>query len=156
MSTQAKTATDNGLIAKASVSINAPAAKVWQALVTPEIVKQYMFGADVASDWKPDSPITWKGEWKGKPFEDKGTIITIEPERRLDYSHYSPTSGLPDKPENYHTVTYELVENDGKTNVDLSQDHNADQDAVKHSEQMWQQMLEGLKKVVEAGTANGD
>jgi uncharacterized protein YndB with AHSA1/START domain len=63
------------LVAKTSLSIAAPAAKVWDALVNPQVIKQYMFGTAVVSDWQPGSPITWKGEWKGKPYEDKGTIL---------------------------------------------------------------------------------
>ena len=98
------------VIARASVSVGAPVAKVWDALVNPQTIKQYMFGTTVVSDWKQGSPITWKGEWKGKAYEDKGTILKIQPRRLLQYSHYSALSGLPDTPENHHTVTIELSE----------------------------------------------
>jgi uncharacterized protein YndB with AHSA1/START domain len=59
------------LIAKAAITINAPASRVWQALVTPEAIKHYMFGTNVVSDWHEGSPIYWRGEWQGKPYEDK-------------------------------------------------------------------------------------
>lgn len=39
-------------IAKASTSIDAPPATVWEALVNPEMIKQYMFGTNVVTDWK--------------------------------------------------------------------------------------------------------
>jgi uncharacterized protein YndB with AHSA1/START domain len=81
---------NKGLIAIASISINAPAGKVWDALTNPEVIKQYMFGTDVISDWKEGSPIAWKGEWQEKKYEDKGTILKIERERVLQYSHFSP------------------------------------------------------------------
>ena len=137
------------LVARASVSISAPAAKVWDALVTPQTIKQYMFGTTVVSDWREGSPITWKGEWKGKPYEDKGRILKIDPRALLRYSHYSPLSGLPDTPENHHTVTIELSGNDGTTNVRLSQDNNANEQAKQESEKNWTMMLDGLKKLVE-------
>src|SRR5215212_5822869 len=95
------------LIAEVSTQINAPVAKVWEALVTPDQIKQYMFGTNVVTDWKEGSPIVWKGEWKGKPYEDKGTILALKKERVLQYSHFSPLSGQPDVAENYHTVTIE-------------------------------------------------
>lgn len=139
----------NNLVAKASVEIGASAAKVWDALVTPSIIKQYMFGTTVVSDWREGSPITWKGEWKGKPYEDKGTIRRIEPRRLLQYSHYSPLSGLPDTPENHHTVTIEVSESGARTRVSLSQDNNASDEAREHSEKNWKMMLEGLKKLLE-------
>ena len=137
------------LVARASVSIGAPAAKVWDALVTPQTIKQYMFGTTVVSDWREGSPITWKGEWKGKPYEDKGRILKIEPRALLRYSHYSPLSGLPDTPENHHTVTIELSGQGSQTLVSLSQDNNASDEAREHSEKNWNAMLEGLKKYLE-------
>ena len=137
------------LVAKASVNVAAPAVQVWDALVNPQLIKQYMFGTTVVSDWQQGSPITWKGEWKGKPYEDKGKIRKIEPRRLLQYTHYSPLSGLPDTPENHHTVTIELSEAGAQTRVSLAQDNNASEDARQHSEKNWKGMLEGLKKLLE-------
>ena len=37
---------NKNLIARASMAINAPGAKVWDALVNPEAIKQYMFGTN--------------------------------------------------------------------------------------------------------------
>ena len=99
---------DKNLIARASISVNVSSEKVWNALVTPEAIKQYMFGTDVVSEWEEGSPITWKGEWQGKSYEDKGVILKFKPRRTIQYSHFSPLSGLLDKQENYHTVTIEL------------------------------------------------
>ena len=138
-----------GIVAKVAIDVQAPTSKVWDALVKPELIAKYMFGAKVVSDWKEGSPITWAGEWKGKPYEDKGKILEIEQGKRLDYSHYSPLSGAPDVPESYHTVSIELAETTGATKVTLSQDNNPNDEARKHSEQNWTQMLEGLKKTVE-------
>ena len=137
------------LVAKATTSIGVTKGKVWEALVTPDAIKQYMFGADVESDWTNGSEITWKGEMKGKKYEDKGVILKIEPEQTLQYSHFSPLSGKPDKPENYHTVTINLSGSSSKTEVSLSQDNNSDEEARKESEKNWGAMLEGLKKYVE-------
>ena len=136
-------------VAKASTTIGAPAAKVWDALVTPETIKQYMFGTTVVSDFREGSSITWKGEWKGKRYEDRGKILKIEPRRTLQYTHYSPLSGLPDTPENHHTVTIELSARGGQTSVSLSQDGNANEEARAHSENNWKMMLDGLKKLLE-------
>ena len=140
----------DNLIAKASTLIDAPIEKVWTALITPESIKQYMFGTTVASDWREGSPITWSGEWKGKPFEDKGEILEIAPARRLRYTHYSPLTGEPDVPSSYHTVTIELAPAGEGTDVELDQSGNADAKSREHSEQNWSQMLAGLKRVVES------
>ncbi len=137
------------LIAKASISINASVGKVWDALTDPEVIRQYMFGTNVISDWKQGSPIVWKGEWQGKKYEDRGVILKLEPERLIQYSHFSPLSGKPDLPENYHTVTIELVSHGVETAVSLSQDNNETEQAREHSEENWKMMLASLKKLLE-------
>jgi uncharacterized protein YndB with AHSA1/START domain len=138
------------LIAKATTTINAPASKVWDALTKPELIRQYLFDTEVISDWKEGSPITYKGEWEGNAFEDKGRILKIEPEKLLMSTHWSPLSGVPDSPENYHTVTYKLSEKDGSTEVTITQDNNASEEEKAHSEENWKTVLVGMKKLLEA------
>jgi uncharacterized protein YndB with AHSA1/START domain len=140
---------DKDLVARASTTIHATAQEVWNALTDPKAIEQYMFGAKVDSEWREGSPITWKGEYQGKPFEDKGRILEVRPARRLAYSHYSPMMGKPDRPENYHTVTIDLAGSGDETRVSLTQDNNSDEKALQHSEKNWEAMLEGLKKYVE-------
>ena len=137
------------LIARADATVNARPSDVWAALVTQSALKQYMFGADVISDWKEGSRIVWKGEWEGRAFEDKGAVLQAKPGRLLQYTHFSPLAGLPDVPENYHTVTIELGESDGGTHVTLTQDGNDTEKTREHSEKNWSMMLDGLKKYVE-------
>lgn len=136
-------------IAKAETTINASAEKVWDALTDPEMIKKYMFGATVISDWKEGDKITWKGEWEGKTYEDKGKILRFEPKKSLQYSHFSPLSGLTDNPENYHIVTIDLEEKERQTIVNLTQDNNADEKAKDHAEKNWKMMLASLKKLLE-------
>jgi uncharacterized protein YndB with AHSA1/START domain len=138
-----------GFIAKASVIIAAPSNEVWDSLVNPETIKKYMFGTEVVSDWKKNSPIVWNGSWEGKPYHDKGVVLEIIPEKLLKYTHFSPLSGVPDEPENYHTLTFELDEKSSNTQIILSQDNNKSTEEQKHSEEMYQTMLQGLKKLLE-------
>jgi uncharacterized protein YndB with AHSA1/START domain len=137
------------IVAHANTIINAPAARVCHALVTPDMIKTYMFGTNVTSDWKEGSRIVWQGEWQGKAYEDKGVILWLQPERVLEYSHFSPLAGLPDSPDNYHTVTIELSPSGAGTTVSLSQDNNPTEQAREHSERNWGMMLNGLKSVLE-------
>jgi len=140
---------NKGLIASVSTTINAPSAKLWQALVTPAAIKEYMFGTTVTSDWVVGSPIVWKGEWQGRAYEDKGIILQVVPERVLEYSHFSPLAGVPDVPENYHIVTVELSPDGERTRVTLSQDNNPTEQARQHSEKNWGMMLAALKQFLE-------
>ena len=140
--------------ATATTVIDSPASKVWDALTRPELIKQYRFGTDVTTDWKVGSPITYKGEWEGKAYEDKGKILKFEPEKTLVTTHWSPLSGVPDTPESYHTVTYELTETDGKTEVTITQDNNASQKEADHSTQNWKTVLDDMKKLLESQKAH--
>jgi uncharacterized protein YndB with AHSA1/START domain len=134
---------------KTSVTFNVPADKVWQGLVDPKIVEQYFFGTKQESDWKVGSPITWSGEWEGKSYEDKGTILDIEPGKYLKYTYWSSMSGTEDKPENYANVSYTLTEKDGVTTLDITQDNIKDEKSKEHSESNWQAIYGELKNLLE-------
>jgi uncharacterized protein YndB with AHSA1/START domain len=138
------------LVATAQIDIAAPASQVWSALTDPTQIKKYFFGTEVETDWQPGSPITWTGEYEGTAYRDKGEILEIEPNRRLKLTHFSPMSGQPDVPENYHTVIYELDEREGFTHLALSQDNNGTEDEAERASANWATMLAGLKKTVES------
>ena len=136
-------------IAKAEIDINVPESRVWEALTTPKMIKKYMFDTTVVSDWNEGGRIIWRGEWKGKMYEDKGIILKIRPHSLFRCTHFSPISGLPDVPENYHTLTYELSKGKEGTHLSLTQDNNKNEDEQKHSQEMWNNMLGDLKKLLE-------
>ena len=138
-----------GHVATAQCEIDAAPDKVWQALTDPELIKKYMFGSEVKTNWKPGSPITWQGEFEGRKYEDKGEIIAVEPGRRLEVTHFSPLTGQEYRPENYHRVLYELQQTDGGTSLRLTQDNSSSAEEAEHSAANWQMMLDGLKKVAE-------
>ena len=145
----------SGHIATAQCEIDAQPEDVWDALTNPARIREYMFGSEVSTDWKPGSPITWKGEFEGKAFEDKGEIISFEPGRRLEVTHFSPLTGQEDRPENYHRVSYDVAEDNGRTTVTLQQDGNESADQAEQFSANWQQMLDGLKAEVEGGGSPG-
>jgi uncharacterized protein YndB with AHSA1/START domain len=145
----------NEITAEATINIDAPPSEVWRSLTDPARLKRYYLGAEVQTDWQVGSPITFKGEWEGKPYEDKGEILVFEPERKLAYSHFSPMGGKPDVRENYHVVEVTLDEREGATRVTLRQSSleggATDEDRANRDgyEKNWKRMLEGLKKTTE-------
>ena len=139
----------NKLTANASVKINANREKVWDALTNPDKIKQYFFGTNAISDWKKGSSLKFTGEWEGKTYEDKGTILDTQPGKLFRYTYWSSMGKLEDKPENYATVTYELVPAGNETILNVTQDNVPSQESKEHSEQNWQYVLGELKKFVE-------
>lgn len=147
----------NPLIVKNSISINASAAKVWNALVNPEQTKKYMFGCETVSDWKPGSELLWSANYQGKDMVFvKGNIVEIVPGKFLSYTTIDPNSGIADIPENYLTVTYDLKEENGQTILIATQgDYSSVGDGEKRYNETvagggWQPILIEIKKLLEA------
>ncbi|MCU1434900.1 MAG: ATPase [Pseudarthrobacter sp.] len=137
-------------VATSTVTINTPASRVWEVITDPDAVKEFMFGADLNTDWTVGEPILWRGEWEGKPYEDKGEILEVEPGKKLVHTHFSPLGGEEDKPENYHTLTWTLEDQEGgATRLTLSQDNNATEEAAEHSRGMWDMLVAEVKKIAE-------
>ena len=141
--------TNGSFVATTSIVIDAPSSRVWDALTQPDLIKHYLFGTQVTTDWKVGSSITYTGVWQGKAYEDKGQVLQVEPGKLLVSTFWSSLSGVADLPENYQTVCYELAPDGAGTRLTVTQDNNATQDAASHSEQNWAMVLDGMKKLLE-------
>jgi uncharacterized protein YndB with AHSA1/START domain len=137
-------------VLKKSIEINKNTKEVWHALTDSEKIKIYFFGTECTSDWKKGSPISYKGVWQGKAYEDKGNILDIEEGKFIAYNYWSSFSGLEDKIENYKNIRYDLADQTGKTILTVTQDGFVDQKTLEHSEQNWEMVLDGLKKMLES------
>lgn len=135
--------------AQASVLVERPRSEVWQALTDPVIVRQYFLGTNVTSTWREGEPVTFAGEWQGKSYEDKGIVLENRQEELLRFSHYSPLTGLPDEPENYHTVEYRLEDKPGGTQVTITQGNNRSDSEAEESAKLWDTVLGNLKQLLE-------
>jgi uncharacterized protein YndB with AHSA1/START domain len=139
-------------VVEVDTTIAADPSTVWKAMTKKQSA---MFpGTEVETDWEVGHPISFKGEWKGKSFTDKGEIQSFEEEKELSFTHWSEMSGKVDRPENYHIVRYRLEPQGDKTKVTLTQfnqGEKADVDAATKAEfkKNWQMMLEGLKTSAE-------
>ena len=144
------------------ITIDAPATAVWAALTKPEWTRQYMFGCEALSDWKPGSSLIWKGNFNGvEMVAVKGQVVSIEPNRELAYTVIDPNNpAIPDLPENYLTVTCRLTEQTGKTHLAVSQGDYSTvaegqsryQDSVTGGG--WSSILEQIKQLLENPSAD--
>ena len=132
-----------------SVIIRAPIEDVWDALTRPELIKRWFFGVDTETDWKVGSPLEHRGEWQGKPYEDRGTILRFDPPTLLVHSHWSPASGVPDRPEHYQEVSWSLTDRDGATTLTVAETNLPSQEAKAISEESWKAVLDNLKDLLE-------
>lgn len=131
----------------------APIEAVWRA-ATEKTGAMFM-GADVDTDWRVGRPITFKGEWKGKRFEDHGEVTRFEPTRRLAFTHFSPMSGKPGAPENYNLVEIELAPAGDGTQITLTRSIRAGaprpgEAQLGEYEKNWQAMVGRLAEAAKA------
>lgn len=138
------------MISKSSIKIKASASRIWEILVTPEIAKSYFFGAEIETDWKVGSPITFTGEYNGNKYQEKGTLLIVAPNTQLQYSHWSNFDGLPDEPENYRTWTFDLEEMNGMSQLSISEDNIPTEKQKNRSDEFWAEVLLKIKHLAEA------
>ena len=137
------------LTSSGSVTIDAPVEEVWSAITTPATIKRWFFGVETETDWQPGSPLVHRGEWQGKPYEDKGEILRIDPPQLLVHTHWSDVSGTPDAPEHYQEVTWALEEQGEGTMLTVSERNLPSDEAKQVSDQSWTMVLGNLKQLLE-------
>jgi len=135
---------------KKTVEIIASLMEVWDALTDQETIKKYFFGTEAISDWEEGSSLVFRGEWEGKSYEDKGTILEAIPGELLSYSYWTGFSGLEDSPENYSKVSYTLEQTVDGCILDLKQKGFASEEAQAHADGGWTMILQNLKELLES------
>lgn len=144
---------EKGKFIEESITINAPASKVWDALTKPEWTRQYMFGCNVISDWKVGSLVLWNGAADGKTYV-KGEVVSYNPGKMLQYTTFDPNNPeMKDVPSNYLTVTYKLSDQNSQTVLQVSQgDYSKVVNGDKRYEETvggWDSILLKIKELVE-------
>jgi uncharacterized protein YndB with AHSA1/START domain len=140
------------LVARVSLTIDAPKASVWDALVNPEKIKQYILVSDVVSEWRVGSPIVWRSEFQGRPFEMRGKVVRLEPEHLVEYDRSLPifrTSKVSHSSEAHHRVTIELSGEGARTHLSLIERGNKNERELAHSEGGWRMALGNMKALLE-------
>ena len=132
------------------IMIDAPATKVWQALITSDIIKEYFFGNEAISSWNVGDSIVFKGEWEGQEYLGRGIILNRVPYSLFRFSYWSSLSGLENKSDNYQHITYKLSEDeDGRTELITTVDKIPDERMKGKIEKDLDKVLDCLKQVVE-------
>lgn len=142
------------LVIRKSIEIDAPVETLWKVLTDSKFIVQYMFGCNAETDWKPGSPLLWKGAADGKLYV-KGRIVSNDAPRRLVYTIFDPNSKIKDIPENYLTMSYDLKKKGDRASVlEITQGDYATvedgENRYRHSVEGDDAVLAGIKKLAEA------
>ncbi len=139
----------SGQLIKKEIHLDAPASVVWEALTNPDIVRQYLVGAKVISDWKVGSKIVYCGSFDEIDFRDEGEITIFEPDKRFQYSYWSENHGTVNVKANHVILTYSLSEASAGTLLSVSQENYQSKEIADAMNHVWDLILGKLKEVVE-------
>ena len=129
--------------------VQAPISKVWNALVSPEWVKQWQYGSELSTDWQVGSPIRFRTEWQEQVFEQWGQVLEVSPFNLLRYSLFAPRPGLADEPQNYFVMSYYLSMENGGTLLEIRQEDNRPGAQQEEPQGEDNPILKGLKTLLE-------
>jgi len=137
-----------------TVTIHAPAAKIWATLTEAAMAKQWMSPDSpiyMFTDWKAGSPVIIRGPWYKTYFEAKGTVLHYDPPYKLAYTHLSSLSRLPDEVSSYTLLTFTLATLiEDTTTLSLTISNFPTEAIYHHMNFYWGVALQLLKKQVEA------
>ena len=131
------------------IEIEAPAEKVWQAIVDPEMTSQYYFETGFTGDLRPGGAYAYKnGDGEDVLL---GKVLEVDPPRRL-VTTFSAQWADDIRAEPQSRVTWEIEQRGRHSVVTVTHDQLDTSpitfDAVSGG---WPGILEGMKQLVETG-----
>lgn len=131
-----------------SVTINSEPSKVWTTLTDIKLMSGWLgdpeMDIEVQTDWKINSPIFIRG-FHHVNFENKGTILQYDKEKRLIYTQLDSISRLADKQENYTILEFILTPIDGQTQLTVNIENFPTETIRKHLEFYWRTTVLTIK-----------
>lgn len=134
------------------ILINTSAPNVWAAVTEPELIAKWMLDSpvEILTEWREGGRLLERGDLHGLAFENKGEIVRFDPPNALEYKHWSTLSIVPDVPENYSTVRFDLQDTGNQTHLTLTIGNLLTFEIFKHMEFYWKTALHLLKEVAES------
>jgi uncharacterized protein YndB with AHSA1/START domain len=126
--------------------------RLWQALTTPEFSRQYWWGREVESDFRPGSPIRYRYD-DGAELDIEGEILAADPPALLSYTFTDP--GARDRAETPSRVTFEIEpagDFEGVVRLTVTHDRfTPGSPSYAGVSSGWPDILASLKTVLETG-----
>jgi uncharacterized protein YndB with AHSA1/START domain len=122
--------------------------KLWHALTTPEIIKQYRFGMRVESDWKVGA--AWRMFADGSLMDSGEILESISPKRLVMswLNQWEPEF----KAEGYTRCVYELEPTEAAVKLTLTHSmERPDSRFIAAVSEGWPLVISNLKSLLETG-----
>jgi uncharacterized protein YndB with AHSA1/START domain len=138
-----------------TTAINSKPGRIWTTLTNAQLMTKWIgdpeMKIEVETEWKVNSPIFIRG-FHHVEFENKGTILRYDKEKKLSYTHLSSISRLPDKAENYTILEFTLTPDGNSTLLTLDIVNFPTESIRKHLEFYWRTTILTIKDVIERQT----
>jgi uncharacterized protein YndB with AHSA1/START domain len=128
------------------IYIHATPEKIWQALIDPEMTREFWGRHRNASDWKPGSA------WQHQNYDDAsdisvaGTVVESDPPRRLVLTWAPPDST------DVSRVTFEIEDFMGSAKLTVTH-RELGEEALRGISEGWPAVLSSLKSLLETGAS---
>jgi uncharacterized protein YndB with AHSA1/START domain len=136
-----------------TIRINASVNAVWEALTQAELMARWMHDSEIeiVTTWEIGSPIIINANEVSykTAFTNAGVVLQFAKDQVLEYSHLSSLSRLPDQPENYTIIRFDLQPEEDHTLLELTLSNFPTESHYKHIDFYWTITLEILKRYVE-------
>jgi uncharacterized protein YndB with AHSA1/START domain len=123
--------------------------RLWSALTSKDLMKQYWFGMHQETEWKPGAP--WRLLFADGRVADAGEVIEADPPRRLVFKWHNEWN--PElKAEGPARCTMELEPIEGAVKLTIT--HSIDRRESKFIEAVsggWPKIISNLKSLLETG-----
>lgn len=141
---------DHSPYIESMVSVNAPASRVWEILVSPDAIRQwgaeFSEGTWVESNWHLGSDLIWMT--KEGEVGAHGVITVFEPGSHLEVDYYDDVESGPPKPPDEYSESYFLEEQNGVTKFSFKAGPLPVQVIISHTP-LWDAALAKIKSLAE-------
>jgi uncharacterized protein YndB with AHSA1/START domain len=128
------------------IYIQSPPEKIWQALIDPEMTKEFWGRYQNQSDWKAGS------EWRHQNYDDAddiavaGTVVESNPPHRLVLTWARPNSA------DVSRVTFDIEEFMGSARLTVTHSELS-AEMLRNISAGWPAILSSLKSLLETGAS---